>query len=74
MSCDVITVNRSNILIQKGSHRKVEESNSTMHVTLLTGETNSHPKEMVAETIGKGIIDSASTKTVAGTILAGSVC
>ena len=38
-----------------------------MHVTLLTGETNSHQKEMVAETLGKGILDSACTKTVAGT-------
>ena len=50
-------------------HRKVEESNLTVHVTLLTGETNSHQKEMVAETIGKGILDSACTKTVAGTSL-----
>ena len=48
-------------------HRKVEESNLTVHVTLLTGETNSHQKEMVAETLGKGILDSACTKTVAGT-------
>ena len=48
-------------------HRKVEESNLTLHITLLTGETNSHQKEMVAETLGKGILDSACTKTVAGT-------
>ena len=37
-------------------HRKVEESNSTVHVTLLTGETNSHQKEMVSETLGKGMV------------------
>ena len=43
-------------------HQNVEETNLTAHVTLLTGETNSHQKEMVAETLGKGILDSASTK------------
>ena len=48
-------------------HRKVEESNLTVHATLLTRETNSHQKEMVAETLRKGILDSACTNTVAGT-------
>ena len=38
-----------------------------MHVTLSIGETNSHQKEIVAETLGKGILDNACTKTVAGT-------
>ena len=33
-------------------HRKVEEIDLTVHVTLMTGETNSHQKEMVAETLG----------------------
>ena len=49
--------------LSAGPHRKVEESNLTAHVTLLTGETNSHHKETVAETLGKGILDSACTKT-----------
>ena len=38
-----------------------------VHVTLLTGDANSYQEEMVAETLGKGILDNACTKTVAGT-------
>ena len=62
--------NRSNPIASDGSvmrchncesikhcpHRKVEENNLTVHVTLLTGETNSHQKEMVSETLGKGMV------------------
>ena len=40
---------------------KIEESNVTVHITLLTGT-----KSTLAETLGKGILDSACTKTVAG--------
>ena len=48
-------------------HRQnVEESNMTVHITLLTGKSSSGIASMVFESLGRGILDSACTKTVAG--------
>ena len=47
----------------KPQTKGVEESNLTVHVTLVTGKGN---ESMVLELLGKGILDSACTKCVAG--------
>ena len=46
-------------------HKK-QEANMTVHVTLVTGKKDSGTSGMLRETLGKGILDSACTKTVAG--------
>ena len=47
-------------------HRKVEETNKTEQITLVTGKADSGTGSMLPESLGKGILDSACTKTVSG--------
>ena len=47
-------------------HRKVEETNITVHVTLVTGKGDSETESMLVESLDKGILDSAYTKIVSG--------
>ena len=50
-------------------HKKVEEGNMTVHITLVAGEMHEGKQSMmVSETVGKGILDSACTKNVAGAV------
>ena len=49
-------------------HRKVEDTKLTLHITLVAGAGETEQQVMLAETLGKGILDSACTKTVAGTV------
>ena len=50
-------------------HReKTEEAHCTVNVTLITGKADSTMNQMLAETLGKGILDSACTKTVSGEV------
>ena len=45
-------------------HRKVEETNMTVHITLVTRKDDSGTGSMLIEPLGKGILDSACTKTI----------
>ena len=45
-------------------HRKVEERNMTVHITLVTGKADPGTGSMLDESLGKGILDSACTKTI----------
>ena len=47
-------------------HRKVEETNMTVHITLVTGKTDSGTGSMLVESLDKKILDSACTKTESG--------
>ena len=47
-------------------HRKIEDAKVTIHLTLVAGAGHAEQQTMVAETLGNGILDSACTKTVAG--------
>ena len=47
-------------------NRKVEETNMTVHITLVTGKADSGTGSMLVESLGKGILDSACTKAVSG--------
>ena len=50
-------------------HREtVEESHVTVHIALLTGKGNAETDRMIVESLGKDILDSACTKTVAGKV------
>ena len=44
-------------------HRQVESANMTVHLTLVAGASG---KISLGDTLGKGILDSACTKSVAG--------
>ena len=44
-------------------HRKVEETNMTVHITLVTGKADSRTDSMLVESLSKRILDSARTKT-----------
>ena len=46
--------------------QKKQEANMTVHVMLLIGKKDSGISGMLGESLGKGILDSACTKTVAG--------
>ena len=48
-------------------HRKIEDAQMVIHITLVAGAGLPEQQALVAETLGKGILDSACTKTVAGT-------
>ena len=55
--------------VESCPHREnVEESHVTVHIALLTGKGNAETNKMMVESLGKGILDSACTKTVAGNI------
>ena len=45
-------------------HQKVEEINMTVHINLVTWKADSGTGSMLLEWLGKGILDSACTKTV----------
>ena len=47
-------------------HRRVENANVSVHLTLLTGSTSKEQLALLKKTLGKGILDTACTKTVAG--------
>ena len=47
-------------------HRKVEETNMNVHVTLAIRKVDSGTRSMLGESLGKGILDSTCTKTVPG--------
>ena len=47
-------------------HRKVEETNMTVHITLVTGKADTGTGSMLVESLDKGILDSACTNTVSG--------
>ena len=47
-------------------HWKLEETNMTVHITLVTGIDVSWTGNMLVESLGKGILDSTCTKTVSG--------
>ena len=47
-------------------HRRVENANIAVHLTLLTGSTTEEQHALLKKTLGKGILDTACTKTVAG--------
>ena len=46
--------------------RKVEEANLTVHLTLVAGSASKEQEVMLVESLARGILDSACTKTVAG--------
>ena len=45
-------------------HRKVEETNMIVQITLVTGKANSGTKSTLVELFGNGALDSACTKTI----------
>ena len=45
-------------------HRKVEETNMTLHITLVTRKADSWTGSMLVESLGKGVLDSACVKTI----------
>ena len=47
-------------------HRKVENANMTIHLTLVAGAGGSEQDRNLVDTLGRGILDSGCTKTVAG--------
>ena len=47
-------------------HQEVEETNMTVHVTLLTGRDDSGTGNILLESLGKGIFDSTCKKTISG--------
>ena len=47
-------------------HRKVEEANMTVHITLVTGKADPGTEGLLVESMAKGILDSACTTTVSG--------
>ena len=50
----------------KCPHRKIEETNMTVHNTLVTEKADSGTGSMLVESLGKWILDSACTKTLSG--------
>ena len=47
-------------------HRKIEETNMTVHITLVAGKADSGTGSVLVQSLDKGILDSACTKTVSG--------
>ena len=47
---------------------KVESANVTVHLTLVAGTTSEGHEENLVDTLGKGILDTACTKSVAGEV------
>ena len=47
-------------------NRRVEEANMTVHITLIAGSASEEQEVMLVESLARGILDSACTKTVAG--------
>jgi hypothetical protein len=46
--------------------KKVEDTKMTVHLTLITGSACEEQEAMLVETLARGILDTACTKTVAG--------
>ena len=47
-------------------HRRVEDAKMTIHLTLIAGSASKDQEVMLLDSLGRGILDSACTKTVAG--------
>ena len=60
--------NSSQDFVDNCPHRRVEEANMTVHITLVAGSASEEQEVMLVETLARGILDSACTKTVAGKI------
>ena len=45
-------------------HQNIEKTNLTKHITLVTGTADFGTVSMLVQSLGKGILDSVSTKTV----------
>eukprot|EP00794_Sanderia_malayensis_P014649 gene14649-16167_t len=49
-------------------HRQVESANMTVHLTLVAGTASDGQEQLLLNTLGKGILDTACTKSVAGEV------
>lgn len=50
----------------KEGHPKNENANMTVHIALVAGMSDNQGRNSLGDTIGKGVLDSACTKSVAG--------
>ena len=49
-------------------HRQVESANVTVHLSLVAGTASDGHENNLVDTLGKGILDTACTKSVAGEV------
>ena len=52
--------------VQQCPYKKVEDVKMTVHITLIAGSASKEQEVLLAESLARGILDSACTKTVAG--------
>ena len=58
--------NSTQHFVENCPNRRVEEANMTVHITLIAGSASKEQEVMLVESLARGILDSACTKTVAG--------
>ena len=52
--------------VQQCPYKKVEDAKMTVHLTLIAGSASKDQEVLLVESLARGILDSACTKTVAG--------